>query len=159
MAIEMNNFFKNLPRKYVGSGALFFSAESEILIVRPTYKDHWEIPGGLADGNESPLETCCREVREELRLELKCPKLLLIDYVHNKDDHGDRFLFVFDGGVLTKSEIAKINLHKEELSEYRFASPDEAAPLLGENLGERILASIEAKKTGQIFYREDRIHV
>ena len=50
----MNEFFKNLPRKYTGSGALFFDADSKVLMVKPTYKEGWEVPGGLGEENESP---------------------------------------------------------------------------------------------------------
>ena len=42
----MNDYYKNLPRKRMGSGALFFNSKDEALIVKPNYKDHWEIPGG-----------------------------------------------------------------------------------------------------------------
>jgi hypothetical protein len=38
--------FLSLPAVYVGSGALITNAANEILLVEPTYKPGWEIPGG-----------------------------------------------------------------------------------------------------------------
>jgi 8-oxo-dGTP diphosphatase len=35
-----------------------------ILLVRPTYKDGWDIPGGYVEPGESPAEACRRELKE-----------------------------------------------------------------------------------------------
>ena len=47
-----------------------------LLILKPTYKSGWTIPGGVmeADG-ESPWEACQREVREETGLEVSRGRL------------------------------------------------------------------------------------
>jgi 8-oxo-dGTP pyrophosphatase MutT (NUDIX family) len=37
-----------------------------VLLLEPTYKNDWEIPGGIIEDNESPKECCEREVFEEL---------------------------------------------------------------------------------------------
>ena len=39
-----------MPRKRVSAGALFRDAAGRILVVEPTYKDSWEIPGGIVEG-------------------------------------------------------------------------------------------------------------
>jgi len=33
----------------MGSGTLFFDSAGRILIVKPSYKDVWEIPGGVVE--------------------------------------------------------------------------------------------------------------
>jgi 8-oxo-dGTP diphosphatase len=40
----------------VASGALFFDTQGRILLVKPTYKDGWEIPGGYVEPGETPVE-------------------------------------------------------------------------------------------------------
>ena len=150
----MNDYYKNLPRKWMGSGALFLNSESRILIVKPTYKDYWEIPGGSISENESPWAACAREVREELNLEIKKGNLLCIDYLPDNDEKGDRLMFIFDGGQLSESDISRITLQKEELSEFRFVSIDEAEKLLGERLSRRIRPTYEAKMDGFTAYLE-----
>lgn len=52
----------------VTAGALFSDEASRILLVRPTYKEHWDIPCGYVEPGESPLAACVREIGEELGL-------------------------------------------------------------------------------------------
>ena len=151
----MNEYYKNLPRKWMGSGALFFNDKGEILIVKPTYKDGWEIPGGGTEEDESPWTTCIRELKEELGLDISEPKLLSIDYIPNIDDKGDRLMFIYDGGILSPDAISKIVLQKEELSEYRFVNAVEAAELLGDLLKKRVPNSMKAREQGVVMYLEN----
>lgn len=59
-----NQYYKGLPKKRMGVGALFLNDKNEILIVKPSYKDHWSVPGGVVDENESPRQACIREVKK-----------------------------------------------------------------------------------------------
>ena len=40
-------FYAGLPRKRVGAGALITDARGRVLIVEPTCKSAWEVPGGV----------------------------------------------------------------------------------------------------------------
>lgn len=156
LSFPMNDYYKNLPRKWMGAGALFFNAEGKVLIVKPTYKkDFWEIPGGSVDENESPWVCCQREVREELGLDISAKKLLSVDYISNHDERGDRLMFIFDGGVLPPSEISRIVLQEKELCEYRFVDVAEAKELLGTKLKRRVPNSIQAQNEGTMIYLEN----
>ena len=55
-----------------------FNADNELLIVK--VGDHWTIPGGTPEGDETPLETLTRELREEACVTIKAPNL--IGHVH-----------------------------------------------------------------------------
>src|SRR6202051_5407329 len=74
-----------LPRIPASSGALIFDEGGRLLIVDPTYKAHWSIPGGImeADG-ETPWEACRREVREECGIEIGRGRLACMDFRHPK---------------------------------------------------------------------------
>jgi 8-oxo-dGTP diphosphatase len=50
----------------VSAGALFVDEYDRVLLVEPTYKSYWDIPGGYVEPGESPLAACAREVHEEL---------------------------------------------------------------------------------------------
>lgn len=49
------------PRKRVGAGVTIVDEDFRILLVEPTYKDTWEIPGGSVEPGESPREGARRE--------------------------------------------------------------------------------------------------
>ena len=70
-----------LPRKTTAGGALIRNREGLILFLEPTYKPTLEIPGGVAEQNESPLDACRREVREEIGLDIEIGGLLVVDWV------------------------------------------------------------------------------
>ena len=58
----------------VAAGALIRNPAGQILLVKPTYKDGWDIPGGYVEPGESPGAACLRELKEEierLRAEFK----------------------------------------------------------------------------------------
>ena len=57
-------------RAYVAAGVLFFDDAGRILLVQPTYKDHWDIPGGYVETGETPAQAAAREVREELDIQM-----------------------------------------------------------------------------------------
>jgi ADP-ribose pyrophosphatase YjhB (NUDIX family) len=46
----------------MAAGALFFDAADRILMVEPTYKDYWDIPGGYVETGESPLHAASTAV-------------------------------------------------------------------------------------------------
>src|SRR5215216_6397991 len=94
--------------KSISAGALFFDEQGRLLIVKPTYKDGWEIPGGVVERDESPLQGCLREIREEIGLQVTLGQLLTVDYKTRRADLPDSLQFVFLGGVLTPAQIESI---------------------------------------------------
>ncbi|MFC4858327.1 NUDIX domain-containing protein [Actinophytocola glycyrrhizae] len=135
------------------AGALIRDEQGRILLLEPTYKDHWEIPGGIIELGETPSQGCARELTEELGLVREPGPLLVVDWApHPK--LGDRVLFVFDGGTLTESEIAAIHLQAEELRSYAFLPPDEAFDRLIPRLERRMRAAVRAQETGRTGYLE-----
>src|SRR5207245_11066365 len=70
-----------LPAIPVSAGALIFDRKGRLLILKPTYKTGWTIPGGVmeADG-ESPWQACQREVREECGLTALAGRLACMDF-------------------------------------------------------------------------------
>ncbi|MEW1599367.1 NUDIX hydrolase [Streptomyces sp. NPDC093808] len=106
------------------AAALLFNHDGEVLIVNPTYKDHWNLPGGAVDidQGENPYDAAVREVREELGITPPIGRLLVHAWL-TVPGRGAQVLYVFDGGVLNHDAQAAITLQASELSEYRFCSP------------------------------------
>ncbi len=138
----MNNFYKNLPKKRVAAGALFFNDKKELLLVKPTYKDYWSIPGGVSEAEESPKEACVREVKEELGFDCNIGKLLCVDYKEDKIK-GESLQFIFYGGTLNPEQTDKISLPPEEIREYRFVPINKALNMVSQGLSKRIENTLE----------------
>ncbi len=91
--------------------------------MRPTYRSHWEIPGGLAEQDEAPHAAAAREIAEELGMERVPGRLLCVDWVPARDPKTDGLMFLFDGGVFSAAQIADIRLPRDELERFDFVPP------------------------------------
>jgi 8-oxo-dGTP diphosphatase len=140
-------------RCYVAAGVLFYDEAGRILLVQPTYKDHWDIPGGYVETGETPAQAAAREVREELNIRVLVGPLLVADWAPHPNE-GDKLLLVFDGGTLTPDQLDGIRLQADELASYVYRDPAEAAALLIPRLGRRIAAAIDAHHAGRTTYLE-----
>ncbi|MCB8921020.1 MAG: NUDIX hydrolase [Ardenticatenaceae bacterium] len=138
------------------AGALFFDEQERLLILQPTYKQVWEIPGGVIELGESPREACYREVEEELGLARPPERLLCVDYLHNSADKTEAVGFVFLGGRLTAVDIAQIRLPADELASYRFLPVADALPYFSQRMQQRVAMCLEAIEAGGTFYLEDQ---
>ncbi len=154
-----DDFTTTLPGKRMAAGALFFDKTGGILIVKPTYRDGWLIPGGTVDRDESPYTACRREVREELGLDLPVYQLLCVEYQSPQGTKTESLQFIFYGGVLTNDQIAAIRLPTDELAGYRFCSPDEAAHLLTPMLARRLPFALAALEENRTIYLEDKVEI
>ena len=150
MADRVNRkaYQQSLPKKRISAGCLFFDKSQRLLIVKPTYKEGWEIPGGAVVANESPLAACIREVTEELGLQRRPVRLLSVDFTGETKQRTESLSFIFDGGVLSDEEIAAIRLPEEELSEYRLLAAVEALTLLNRRLRRRVRRWVGARLAG-----------
>jgi len=137
-----------VPRVPASAGALLFDVRGRLLILNPTYKRHWTIPGGQleADG-ETPWQACRRETREECGIEVRRGRLACVDFRPAKDLRRPGGLrFVFDCGVLDPHAVGAITLQSSEISEHRFVDLDDAAALLSGPVRRRVLACAHADR-------------
>jgi 8-oxo-dGTP pyrophosphatase MutT (NUDIX family) len=144
-------FTVSQPR--VAAGALFLDSSGQVLLVKPSYKPLWDIPGGYVEPGETPRQACIREVAEELGLTRTIGRPLVIDWAPASGE-GDKLLFVFDGGVLTPEDLATVTLQTEELEQVRFFSPASFAEVLTDRLSRRIAAAVHAVSVGDTTYLE-----
>ena len=144
-----------LPTKRMGAGAVIRDTDGRVLIVKPTYKATWELPGGAVEDDESPKGACIRELREELGISIAVGDMLCVDYNSSTPDYVESLMFLFATEPLDAATIATIQLPPDELSEYRFVTASEAADLLGERVGRR-LATVLADRTGVGAYLENQ---
>lgn len=148
MTMTREEFVAALPRKVVGAGALVVDGERRVLLVKPTYKEGWEVPGGTVETGESARDACAREVREELGAALPVGRLLVVEHQTLPDDKGDSIMFVYDGGTL--ADTAGLTLPADELAEARFVTVGEAGGLLPPRQARRIAAAHRARTEGTL---------
>jgi len=144
--------FPNLAKKRVAAGALFLDEQQRVLLVNPTYKPQWEIPGGMVEESEAPSAACRREIAEELGLAVTPGYLLSIGYLPSKDARGDSLRFIFWGGVLDAVARSNLRLPADELSEYRFVTLAEAATLVTPSLHAQLGQCLENLQLNRQIY-------
>jgi 8-oxo-dGTP diphosphatase len=121
----------------VAAGVLFRDDRDRVLLVKPTYKDGWEIPGGYVEHGESPLSAAIREVQEELGASLEVGDLLVLDWAPHPAE-GDKLLIIFSGRRLSDPELSALRLKTTEISEARFFAVDELPTLMPDRLARRV---------------------
>jgi 8-oxo-dGTP diphosphatase len=147
-------FYQSLPKKRMAAAVLCRNGQGEILIVKPTYRPEWLLPGGTIEANESPRQACEREVQEEIGLSMTIGDLLSVDYMPQEHEKTESLQFVFDGGILSEEQIQAIRLQEEELSTYRFVPIEEAIALLALHVARRIRPSLQALQANGAVYLE-----
>ena len=142
-----------LPAIPVSAGALIFDRAGRLLILKPTYKTGWTIPGGVmeADG-ETPWEACRREVREECGIEVHGGRLACMDFRRPKPGRPGGVRYLFDCGPIGDHALAGIVVQPEEVSEYRLAAVPDALGLLRGPIRRRVRAATGRKR---LVYLED----
>jgi 8-oxo-dGTP diphosphatase len=136
-----------LPAVPVSAGALIFDRAGRLLILKPTYKTGWTIPGGVmeADG-ETPWDACRREVREECGLEVRSGRLACIDFRPGRDGRLGGIRFLFDCGPADEAALDAITVQPEEIAEYRLAPLPAALVLLRPPLRRRVRAGTRRRR-------------
>lgn len=149
-----DDYLNSLPKKRCGSGAIILNEEGKIMMLKTTYSDFYEIPGGVVEQNESPIECCKREIFEEIGLDLKIEKLLVLEY--QKQEFDDSFMFLFDGGTLTNTQIQNIKLQEKEIECFGFYSLEEIKELTVEILYNRVKKAVQSLYEKEIIYLESK---
>ena len=150
-----------LPRVPASAGALVFDHSGRLLVLKPTYKSGWTIPGGImeADG-ETPWEACRREVHEECGLDVTSGRLACMDFRRSREGHPGGIRFLFDCGALPDGALAGIVLQAEEISAHRLVPVPEALSLLRPPIRRRVGAVVSrhgvSRKSGLVYLEDGR---
>lgn len=131
----------DLPTVPASAGALIFDGQGRLLILRPTYKSGWTIPGGVMESDgETPWQACQREVSEECGIEVTSARLACVDFRPPRPGHAGGIRFLFDCGELDDGTLSAITLQSEELTEHRLVPMRDALGLLRKPIRRRVRA-------------------
>jgi 8-oxo-dGTP pyrophosphatase MutT (NUDIX family) len=150
----LNSF---LPRKRVIAQALVRDESGRVLMCHPTYKDDWDLPGGVVEVRESPREAAGREVLEELGLRLQMGRLVLADWLPPWGGWDDAMCLVFDGGVHPVSVLDDVVLQAREIRETAFCTSGDVHARAADYTARRVDAALSAVDgSGAIFTESGR---
>lgn len=130
-------------------GTLIVDPAGRLLLCHVTGTKHWDIPKGLQDAGETPLQAARRELFEEAGLDLPAAlfaDLGVFDYRRDKRLH----LFRVDAadGLCTLDELACTSFFPHhvtgamtpEVDGFRWATRDEVRTLCWPRMAQRLLA-------------------
>lgn len=147
-------YYDALPGKRIGAGLICRDLAGRVLLVQPTYKSTWEIPGGVVEAGESPAATVAREVEEELGVNLAIGRLLVVDWLPARPPKTEGLMMQFDGGTIDNSVTQRFRLRADELSAWRFFAADELNAVLPDHMARRTRTALAVAATGQSAYLE-----
>ncbi|MFI2630988.1 NUDIX domain-containing protein [Streptomyces collinus] len=142
-------YIASLPRVLAGAAVLFRDGEGRVLLVEPSYREGWVLPGGTveSDDGETPRQGARRETAEEIGLDREPGRLLAVDWVHGAG-RPPVVAYLYDGGVLGEGEFKAIRLQEEELLSWRLVPRGELGGYLRGALGGRVLAALDVLADG-----------
>ena len=137
----LNSF---LPRKRAISQMLVHDARDRVLMCRLTYKQDWDLPGGVVEVGESPRLAVSREVEEELGLELPAGALLLTDWLPSWGGWDDALCLVFDGGSHHPAILDGMVKEAREIRHAEFCTLDQVRDRAADFTARRVEAALSA---------------
>jgi RimJ/RimL family protein N-acetyltransferase/ADP-ribose pyrophosphatase YjhB (NUDIX family) len=137
---ELLNSF--LPRKRAIAQMLVRDTSDRVLLCRLTYKNDWDLPGGVVEVHESPQLAVSRELEEELALVVEAGPLLLTDWLPSWSGWDDAICLVFDGDVHEPAILDKVVLETREIRDAEFCTIDQVRERCADFTARRIESAL-----------------
>ncbi|MEU8019014.1 NUDIX hydrolase [Micromonospora parva] len=151
---EPATWYANLASFYAAAAAFITDPAGNVLLVKPTYRDHWAFPGGYVDEGEYPHDACAREIREELGISVVAGDLLVVDWAPPAGQRPRAIVsFTFDCGSI--ANLDGLVLPGQELEDGAFFSVREAEQRLPDNVAPRVHAAMSARGQHAPLYLAD----
>jgi 8-oxo-dGTP pyrophosphatase MutT (NUDIX family) len=147
----LNSF---LPRKRAISQMLLRDGDGRVLLCQLTYKQDWDLPGGVVEVGESPQLAVSREVQEELGLEVPVGSLLLTDWLPPWSGWDDALCLVFDGGVHDASITDAIVKQAREIRSAEFCTIEQVRERCADFTARRVESALANLSSGGPAYTE-----
>ena len=147
----LNSF---LPRKRAISQMLLRDGDGRVLLCQLTYKQDWDLPGGVVEVGESPQLAVSREVEEELGLTVAAGRLLLTDWLPPWSGWDDALCLVFDGGVHAAAIVDTIVKQTREIRSAEFCTIEQARDRCADFTARRVESALANLGSGGPAYTE-----
>lgn len=147
-------YYASLPRTRGAAAALLLDDLGRVLLVKPTYKEGWFLPGGVIELGESPLTACVRECEEELGFVPRLDGMVCVDWGSPRDGVDAVNVFVF-AGTVTADEVSAIRLPPDELSDHVLVAPEKVPEFAPTHISRRMEPSLRGMAEARAIYLED----
>ncbi|NYI04199.1 NUDIX domain-containing protein [Allostreptomyces psammosilenae] len=147
---ELVAWFAEQPGPLAGVDAVVQDERGRLLVVDPVYKPGWDLPGGLMDSTELPVEALRRELAEELGIEPAVGRLLVVDAVPASVFGRTVLTYLYHVGPLTPEQLGELRLVDGELRAALFLPVEEALALLPDELRRRTAAALASLGSGTV---------
>ena len=137
----LNSF---LPRKRAISQMLVHDPDDRVLMCRLTYKQDWDLPGGVVEVGESPRLAVAREVEEELGLTISAGELLVTDWLPPWGGWDDALCLVFDGGSHDPAILDGMVKEVREIRDAEFCTLEQVHERAADFTARRVEAALVA---------------
>jgi len=141
----LNSF---LPRKRAIAQMLVHDADGRVLMCRLTYKQDWDLPGGVVEVGESPRLAVAREVEEELGLDIAVGDLLLTDWLPPWGGWDDALCLVFDGGQHDPGLLDGMVKEAREILDAAFLTIEQVRDRAADFTARRVEAALAGQRGG-----------
>ncbi|SCF49246.1 Protein-L-isoaspartate O-methyltransferase [Streptomyces sp. LcepLS] len=135
---------------------LIRDAHGRVLLVEPTYKDGWDLPGGMLE-DEEPAHAAVREVREELGIDVFAGRLLVEDTVPRGRWGRSIVARIYAGHPPHEVRTEALRLDPGEIAAAEFVGEEEALRRVPEELAKRLAAAFVAERDGELAELHDGV--
>ncbi len=104
-----------LPTKRVIAPGRLRDEQGRVLLCRLTYKNEWDLPGGVVEVGEAPAAGLVRELQEELGVTVEVGELLTVNWLPAWRGWDDACIFLFDLGRVDASYVDSMQLQATEI--------------------------------------------
>ena len=143
-----------LPTKRIIAQGLLRTDGDRVLLCELTYKQAWDLPGGVVDPGESPAECVAREIAEELGIEVSVGGLLAVNWLPPYRGWDDALLCLFDLGRVPEALVQEMTFEPREIRSVHWADPEtitaNVAPYTAQMISE-----VHTIQSGQVAYLEN----
>ncbi|MCW2841654.1 MAG: hypothetical protein JWR55_3137 [Aeromicrobium sp.] len=140
-----------LPTKRVISQGLVRDERGRVLLCELTYKNEWDLPGGVIEVGEAPGIGLVRELEEELGITVEVRELVTVNWLPAWRGWDDACIFLFDLGVIDSSVTESMTLQPAEIKAVHWCEPHE----IRDRAAAAAIELLEAVEAGHVpTYRE-----
>ncbi len=146
----------SLPHQSAAAGMVITDGGGRTLLVRTHNRTGLVLPGGLVEEGESPAAAAERELHEELGLDGRVSRLLVVQHKPAVAGTPAMLMFVFDSDPMEQGR--KLILQSEEIAEALWLKVTDAVRQHTDGGRERLAAAFRARSEGLTIYMDaDRI--